>query len=63
MTNESRKENEPANLTDSKRQPCEIWSRVMGYFRPVSEYNQGKKAEFYARKYFAENKAIKRKEL
>ena len=24
----------------------------MGYFRPVSHYNDGKKAEFYSRKYF-----------
>lgn len=30
-------------LTDSERQPCECWTRVMGYFRPVSEFNQGKK--------------------
>jgi hypothetical protein len=27
----------------------------MGYIRPVSNYNQGKKSEFYSRKYFEEN--------
>lgn len=43
-------------LTDSERQPCECWTRVMGYFRPVSEFNQGKKAEFKERKYFSEAK-------
>lgn len=44
------------DLPDSERQPCEIWSRVMGYFRPLSEFNKGKKAEFLERKYFKEKK-------
>ena len=43
-------------LLNSERQPCEIWTRVMGYHRPVSEFNQGKKSEFYERTYFKENK-------
>ena len=25
--------------------PVECWSRVVGYFRPVSQFNPGKKAE------------------
>ena len=33
---------------------CEVWTRVMGYFRPVSQYNPGKKSEFGERRYFAE---------
>ncbi len=37
------------------RTPCEVYTRVMGYIRPVSNYNQGKKSEFYSRKYFEEN--------
>ena len=37
------------------RTPCEVYTRVMGYIRPVSNYNQGKKSEFYGRKYFEEN--------
>lgn len=45
-------------LSDEERQPCEIWTRVMGYLRPVSEFNKGKKSEFYSRKYFAESKAV-----
>ena len=45
-------------LKDEERQPCEVWSRVMGYFRPVSEYNKGKKSEFYSRKYFCEGKTV-----
>lgn len=44
-------------LKDSERQPCEIWTRVMGYFRPLSEFNLGKKSEFFSRKYFKEQKA------
>ena len=39
-----------------KRQPCQIFTRVMGYLRPVGNYNIGKKSEFYSRVYFNENK-------
>ena len=45
-------------LTDEERQPCEIWTRVMGYHRPVSEFNRGKKSEYYSRKCFVESKVI-----
>ncbi len=45
-------------LKNNERQPCEIWSRVMGYFRPLSEFNIGKKSEFYERKCFDENKIL-----
>lgn len=31
------------------RTKCEVWTRVMGYFRPVSQFNVGKKAEFAER--------------
>ena len=41
-------------LTDDERQPCEIWTRVMGYHRPVSSFNRGKKGEFAERRYFKE---------
>lgn len=43
-------------LNPKERQLCEIWTRVMGYLRPVSEFNKGKKSEFYTRKYFEESK-------
>jgi ribonucleoside-triphosphate reductase len=29
---------------------CEVWSRIVGYFRPVSQWNHGKKSEFVERK-------------
>lgn len=44
-------------LTDEERQPCEIWTRVMGYHRPMSSFNIGKKGEFHERKYFDEKAA------
>jgi anaerobic ribonucleoside-triphosphate reductase len=32
-------------LTDSERTPCEIWTRVMGYYRPLTYMNPGKQSE------------------
>ena len=43
-----------ATLSDAERQPCEVWTRVMGYHRPVASFNIGKQGEFEARRYFAE---------
>ncbi len=40
--------------TISQRTKCEVWTRVMGYHRPVSHFNTGKKAEHYSRKHFVE---------
>jgi ribonucleoside-triphosphate reductase (formate) len=34
---------------------CEIYSRIVGYLRPVSQWNEGKKAEFKMRKNFHAN--------
>ena len=41
-------------LDDSQRVRCEVWTRVMGYYRPVSFYNTGKKGEFHERVEFVE---------
>ena len=41
-------------LTDDERQPCEVWTRVMGYHRPVSSFNVGKQGEHHERQFFAE---------
>lgn len=43
-------------LKESERTPCEVWTRVMGYFRPMSQYNRGKQSEFRDRKWFVESK-------
>lgn len=32
----------------------EVWTRVMGYFRPMQSFNTGKKGEFRERQYFSE---------
>ena len=39
-----------------QRTQCQVYTRVMGYLRPVNHYNIGKKSEFYSRKYFEESK-------
>lgn len=43
-------------LDSAERTKCEIWSRVMGYHRPVESWNVGKQQEFADRVYFAEPK-------
>jgi anaerobic ribonucleoside-triphosphate reductase len=30
--------------------PCEVYSRIVGYLRPVQNWNKGKKQEFAARR-------------
>lgn len=39
---------------EQNRTRCEIWTRVMGYHRPVSHFNTGKKSEHFSRKHFTE---------
>ena len=29
--------------------PCEVWSRIVGYSRPVDQWNKGKKSEYQER--------------
>ena len=41
-----------------KRTSCEIWSRVCGYLRPITSYNEGKLAEFHDRKHFNVQKIL-----
>jgi hypothetical protein len=44
-------------LGDDERQPCEVWTRVMGYHRPVASFNVGKKGEHQQRRFFEEARA------
>lgn len=37
------------------RQKCEVFSRSMGYIRPIKNFNIGKKQEFEERNTFKEN--------
>jgi len=48
---------EPVTLSDDERQPCEVWTRVMGYHRPVASFNVGKKGEHAERRFFREESA------
>jgi len=44
-------------LTADERQRCEVWTRVMGYHRPVASFNIGKKGEHAERCFFVEERA------
>ena len=57
MTSTASTSKNPVTLANEERQPCEIWTRVMGYHRPMSSFNIGKKGEFHERKYFTEQGA------
>lgn len=35
---------------NSERTKCEVYSRIVGYLRPVAQWNEGKKEEFKDRK-------------
>lgn len=41
-------------IPDKDRQQTEVWTRVMGYYRPLANFNKGKKSEFRERVWFRE---------
>ncbi|MDR1294490.1 MAG: ribonucleoside triphosphate reductase [Bifidobacteriaceae bacterium] len=43
---------------DAEPSPCEVWTRVMGYHRPVSSFNIGKRGEHAERRHFSESVAL-----
>jgi hypothetical protein len=45
------------SLAEHERQRCEVWTRVMGYHRPVASFNVGKQGEHRERRFFAEPSA------
>lgn len=47
-------------LNGVKRTVCEVWTRAMGYCRPICNFNKGKKSEYKERKYFSEKKAVEK---
>jgi hypothetical protein len=51
-------ESKTITLREEERQRCEVWTRVMGYHRPVSEFNAGKQSEHYERVHFTEPKGL-----
>ncbi|WP_298137453.1 anaerobic ribonucleoside-triphosphate reductase [Acidiferrobacter sp.] len=52
----SDKEHPGGDLRPEERQVCEVWTRVMGYHRPVASFNEGKKGEHYERQFFVEDR-------
>ncbi len=53
----------PKCAAEGREQSCEVWTRVMGYHRPVSQYNKGKKSEYRERRCFTETAIQGRGEL
>ena len=45
-----RKRGQRIPLDPELRMPCEVYSRIVGYLRPVQNYNLGKKQEFKDRR-------------
>ncbi len=43
------------NIPNEIRTKCEVWTRVMGYYRPVTSFNNGKQSEEKERKMFKEH--------
>ena len=40
-------------MKNEKRVPVEVYSRVVGYFRAVNQWNKGKREEFSERREFS----------
>ena len=45
-------------MTNCQRTRCEVFSRSMGFIRPVSNFNIGKYSEFCERKTFTESNCL-----
>jgi anaerobic ribonucleoside-triphosphate reductase len=45
-------------VATAQRTKCEVWTRVMGYHRPVQNFNVGKKSEHYSRAHFSEATSV-----
>jgi ribonucleoside-triphosphate reductase len=46
----------------TRKIPTEVYSRVVGYFRPVDQWNNGKKAEWNDRRFYDANGAEEKRE-
>lgn len=45
-------------MKKSCKQPTEVYSRVVGYYRPVQHWNAGKREEFRNRKPYVAKKEV-----
>lgn len=48
--------NKIVKIPEEKRTKCMVYTRVMGYHRPVESFNTGKKGEHKERCFFEESK-------
>jgi anaerobic ribonucleoside-triphosphate reductase len=48
--------------TEDLKVPCEVYSRIVGYLRPVQNWHQGKKQEFRERKTFRTPETVRTEE-
>jgi hypothetical protein len=42
-----------SDAVPQQRVPCEVYSRIVGYLRPVQDWNKGKQQEFAERRTYA----------
>lgn len=49
---------EKPQVSQKKVIPCEVYSRVVGYYRPVHDWNDGKRQEFKDRVTFTEEASL-----
>jgi hypothetical protein len=47
-------ESDVIDLNPEERTRCEVWTRVMGYHRPITSFNPGKQSEHADRKFYNE---------
>ncbi|MBP8724665.1 MAG: hypothetical protein KBF37_00095 [Saprospiraceae bacterium] len=53
---ENTKQQQLLEIHEEKRTKCLVFTRVMGYHRPVESFNIGKKGEHCERRHFVEHK-------
>lgn len=53
--------NKENNMTQkTKKVPCEVYSRIVGYLRPVQNWNKGKQQEFEDRRTYQLERVVER---
>ena len=51
--------NVPEDAARPKRRvPCEVYSRIVGYLRPVQDWNEGKQQEFAERSVYVVHEPV-----
>ena len=56
--NQKNKKERRKTMNNQQRTPCEVFSRSMGYIRPVQHFNIGKYSEFCERTTFTEANSL-----